>query len=136
MCFLLSQGGGGNMGGGDMGGKGCFQNNIFLKLSLILCRLLWQGWLHFDIIQWFCYKSLWRVLWLILWKIMSPKTNDCVGVLAWKSVLLLLMYVEPFQRSIILHHTVHVMLLFLRGQEELMCQAWWMQAKQNHWLFN
>lgn len=33
---------------------------------------------------------------------MSPKTNDCVGVLAWKSVLLLLMllmYVEPFVTS-------------------------------------
>lgn len=43
LCFLLSQGGGGNMGGGDMGGKGCFQNNIFLKLSLILPRLLLTG---------------------------------------------------------------------------------------------
>lgn len=31
----------------------------------------------------------------------ESKTNDCVGVLAWKSVLLLLMYVEPFQRSIV-----------------------------------
>ena len=31
------------MGGGDMGGKGCFQNNIFLRLSLILPRLLLTG---------------------------------------------------------------------------------------------